>query len=60
MPFRNHILLAHVLSNKTIPINKCIIEGQNKLSTYINLKRDIKRKIESASNRHVAMSHDTI
>jgi hypothetical protein len=38
----NHIHLANVLSNKTIQINKCIIDIQNKWFIYISLKSDLK------------------
>jgi hypothetical protein len=58
-PFRNHIYLTHVLSNKTIQINKCITDAQIKWSIYINLKRPkVKNKI--SFNRSVRISHDTI
>jgi hypothetical protein len=48
-PLRNHISLAHVLSNTIVQINKCIIEAQIELSIYISSKRDLMRKIQLAS-----------
>jgi hypothetical protein len=52
--------LAHVLSNKTIQINKYIIEAHNIWSIYINSKSDLKGKIQLTLNRSMTISHDPI
>jgi hypothetical protein len=56
----NHITLAHILSNKIIQINKCIIEAHSIWSIYISSNRDLKEKIQLALNRSVTISHDHI